>query len=413
MATQPDYPWARRRVSIVYRGRRMEVLVVNREGGHRHQVHEYLGYNEPYSETFGLKARSYSLEVVVSGDNYDIELEKHIKIFEKPGRGRLTLWHGKDRFVICRRWRISERSSSAGFASITVEFIDAGIRSQPGSSVASKSVLLKLVRSIKASAIAGFDKVANNIASIQTLASSMSDLGSKLSNAYESAMIEIDAAKGLADDMATTLRDFRENLESNATGALIFGESISNVFDKLIDVGDDANQRYKAVSTLASWGDSVEALPTPITNTDQLRFDNQVAMVAMVEIMSAVHTSELAIGLTFKSAQDAAELRDSLAALLDRSILSAGNAGDDDTYLLLRAAKVATVTNLDNKAARLPTRVELTFDFAMPSLVLSHRLYNSTADAIDLAKSNNIRHPGFIPAAEVLEVISPVVGVLS
>ena len=407
MPDELNYEWARRRKTIVYRGRPMEVTVQNREGGHRHQVHEYLGHDEPYTETFGLKAGTYSFEVIVAGTNYDLELQKHIAVFEKKGRGRLTLWHGKDRFVVCRRWRITERSDSAGTAKVAVEFVDAGARVQPGIVQSSATILAALVDAIKAEAAAVFAVVSENTAAIQSLASSMADLGTQVADVFEESMAAADEAAGLASDMATDLLTFRDEIESLATDAEGMGESVSGLYDKLQEVGSDFGRRFDSIAAMSIFGDSVSPVPETVTNNGQLREINQDALILMVEAMAVAELADVAIRITFDSAQEAAELRNTLAALMDRSILAAGNAGDDATYTLLRNAKSVAVSDLDLKAARLPTRVELQFDFVMPALVLSHRLYGTNARATEIVEANGIRHPGFVPASEVIEVISP------
>lgn len=407
MSVEPNYPWARRRKEIEYRGLRMEVVAQNREGGHRHQVHQYFGYDDPYTETFGLRARTYSFLVKVAGDNYDQSLQRHIDVFEKVGRGRLSLWHGKDVFVVCRRWRIIERSDEAGLAKITVEFVDAGDRVPPGLDADSITVVGALVKAAKSNVIAAFVSIAGNVAVIERLATAMADLGSAASTALQFAMDEMDAAAGFAEDMMSKVVQFNDDVQSLATDALSLGIRVSDLYDELLAVGDDAERRFRAVKALAFWKDTLSPVPEVATSIGQFKAANQDAFGVMVEQMAALHLAEIALMVSFVSSQEAAALRDELAESLDRSILEAGNAGADELFIQLRSVKSAAVVNLDRTAARLPQRVVLVLSSALSSLALSYRLYGDTSRARTLAKANAVRHPGFVPAATELEVLSP------
>lgn len=402
---RPNYAWARRRKPVTFRGVRFEVLVQNREGGHRHQVHQYLGFDDPYTQTFGLGASTYSLEGIVAGANYDKDLDKLVAALRKSGAGRLTLWHGKALRVVCRKWRIVERSDSAGFARLTIDFVDAGRRFQPSLSTDGRSALGKALAKVKATATAAFEAVTSNVAAIESLATSMQELGEGIKGAFEDAMNSIDQAGGLATEMATGLQDFGDNLASYATDAASMGDGVSGMFDELAAVPGEYGRRYKSIASLSSHGDSLPAVSSS-TFVGGLEADNQAAFAALIRRLAVSHAADMAMRLEFKGAQDAAELRDELAALLDTAILEAGDAGDDDVFLELRQVKAIAVEHLDRRAARLPTRVDIALERSVPSLVMSQRLYGTADRAIEIAERNSVRHPAFIPAPSMLEVLA-------
>lgn len=407
---EPNYPWARRRKEIEYAGLRMEVVTQNRDGGHRHQVHQYLGFDEPYTETFGLKARTYSFLIKVAGDNYDKSLQQHINVFENNPRGRLSLWHGKDMFVVCRRWRIVERSDEAGLAKITVDFVDAGARVQPGRASDSKTFIGQLIKDAKASAAAAFAAVAGNVAAIESLATAMADLGSAALGAFETAMDNMDAAAGFAEDMMSKVVQFNDDVQSVATDALGMGIRIFDLYEGLLSVGDDATRRFDAVKALAFWGDTLSPVPEVATSIGQAKAANQEAFGTMLEQMAVLHLADLALSVKFTGSQEASDLRDELAQAMDRSILNAGNAQADVLFIQLRDVKSSVVAHLDETAARLPQRVVLTLSSSLSSLALSYRLYGDTSRALIIAQANHVRHPAFVPAATELEVLSPIDG---
>lgn len=424
----PNYPWADRRNQIEYGGLRMEVTTQSREGGHRHQVHQYLGYDDPYTETFGLKAGTYSFVVTVAGDDYDELLREHIRVFETVPRGRLSLWHGKDVFVVCRRWRIAERSDAAGLAKITVDFVDAGLLAQPLLIPDAGAFIGPLIDLAKLDAAAQFADVAGNVSVLSSLAAAMGKVAASVSGALTTLMDKIDAAKGLAEPMATRISGFVDNVESLAADAEAMADSVNQIYDDAMFVADLAKQAVQdtkdavkagkdavktAKNTFASmqemtlFGDTLDPVPEEATTVGQKRAANQLAMGHFVEQVSALHLADLALRIPYTGSREAAGFRDALAAAMDRAILSAGNANADALYIKLRSIKAATVTQLDATAARLPTSVVLELNAATPSLVLAYKLYGSTARAGEITAANAVRHPGFVPPATALDVLSP------
>ncbi len=348
--------------------------------------------------------------VKIAGDDYDQSLQQHIDMFESTPRGRLSLWHGKDVFVVCRRWRIVERSDEAGLAKITVDFVTSGDRAQVGRALDAKTFVAQLIAAAKANAIAAFDSVAGNVATIESLADAMADIGSAAAIAVQAAMDEMDEAEGAAENMMSKVVQFNDDVQSLATDALSLGIRVSDLYTELLLVGDDAERRFRSVRALAFWKDTLSPVPEVATSTGQFKEANQNAFGEMFEQMAALHLASVALSVTFAGSQEAAALRDELAEAMDRSILAAGNAGSDELFIQLRDIKASAVASLDKTAARLPQRVVLTLDASLPSLVMSHRLYGDTSRAQTIAKANRVRHPGFVPAATELEVLSPLPG---
>lgn len=99
------------------------------------------------------------------------------------------------------------------------------------------------------------------------------------------------------------------------------------------------------------------------------------------------------------SRDDAAALRDHIAALLDAEILIAGDDGDDNSYSALRAMRVAMVTDLNSRGASLPPMKRFTFNGNLPALTLAQRLYQDAARGDELIIEANPPHPAFMPTS--------------
>lgn len=404
---EEDYEWLKRRRKITYRNHTIEVLVQRRVGGHRHQVHQYAGFNTPYAETFGLRAGTYTFDAVVTGTDYDKDLAALEAVLKKPGRGRLTLWHGPDRFVICRRWRISELAAEAGYAKVTIEFVDAGRVYAPSSS-AGRSLLDSTLDDLKLAGLQAWGAVAgDSLAEFDELATQMAETATQAIVSVEGGMHKILQATEVVSDLATKISRFRTNVASWATDVFAVGTALVDVMEELAALPGDFKNTFTSLLDLVPWGRSLEPVTSPSLSLGPQARANQAGYASLMAQLAVSAAAETALQIEFASSQEAAELRDVLAVAMDEVILDAAETGADAVHVALREIKAIAMENLDAKAARLPTRVDLTFFGSVPSLVLSHRLYGTHTRAEELVARNQVRHPGFMPAGEPIDVLAP------
>ncbi len=405
-----DYPWARRRRRTVTLGSlELEVLEQERSIGKRSQTHTYPYVDLPYTEEIGRAPRTYRLDAIVLGDDYDVETDRILETLERRGRLRLRLWTGEPVWVLLQNAGVAERSSEQGFAIIAINLVEAGQASNPTSSIAGRSRIDRALASVLTAATSAFPAVASNVATIASLGDRMLDLAGQLSGELSQAMDTIDENAGGATDAATALSDFDSRLGSLATDAFGMAISVSDLFDELSQIPGDAFGKFEAFRHLVGWGEEQPPVSTA-TFTGQLAADNQAALGDLVARLAAAHLAVVTTRMQFESAQEAAEHRQDLADVLDAVMLRAADAGDIEVYNELRTAKAIAVSDLDSRAARLPVRVDLVLGQDLPSIVLAWRLYADPTRGPELARRNQIRHPAFVPGGTPLEVLSPVAG---
>lgn len=399
------YPWARRRRRRVrFRGVQFELLEQEETGGHRAQTYSYPYVDLPYTEDFGRLPKEFRVQAIVTGDNYDRDLLRLKRALEKRGRGRLELWHGDPIAVVCRRWRIVERSDAKGFARIAIDFVEAGRRVRPESRGA-KSLVQRAIDAVKGAAKSAFTAVASNVSFVGPAAEKMVDLGSSLKDELTNTMDTVDQNAGLASDAASSIESFADRLTSLATDADGFSTEISDILDEIVDLPGDTLRTFTAVGGLLSWGGGLDPVDSS-TAVGQIEADNQDSLVAFLEQIVAGQLAEISTRIPFESAQDAAEHRALLADLMDGVLTNAADRGNEEVYRELRAAKALAVRDLDERAARLPARTELELTADTPSIVLAWRLYGDPARGPSLAERNGVRHPAFMPAGAPTEVLA-------
>jgi len=116
----------------------------------------------------------------------------------------------------------------------------------------------------------------------------------------------------------------------------------------------------------------------------------RAAVVAMARAAAAYQPS---------SYDDAAQVRTIVCAALDAEITTAGNQGEDASFVALKALRVAVIQDLTERGATLAHISTIKTAASVPALVLANRLYQDPSRAEDLIARGNPRHPAFMPTA--------------
>jgi prophage DNA circulation protein len=128
------------------------------------------------------------------------------------------------------------------------------------------------------------------------------------------------------------------------------------------------------------------------------------AMAAMRDAMAAACRRAALVSLARASASyqpssynDAAALRETLAAALDTEMTAAGDAGQDASYAALKALRAAVVQDLTTRGASLPSVVAVNLQLALPALVIAQRLYLDASRSDQITAESGAIHPAFCP----------------
>ena len=131
-----------------FRGIRFEVGAHETQGGRRVQGHQYPGRDEPFTEDLGRRAKTFTVEAYIVGDDYMLRRDALVVACDRAGAGTLVHPYFGVRRVNCERWRLSERTSEGRMCRIQLTFAEAGRNRFPISIVDLKA----LVRTRAASA---------------------------------------------------------------------------------------------------------------------------------------------------------------------------------------------------------------------------------------------------------------------
>ncbi|MEX3961022.1 DNA circularization protein [Paraburkholderia sp. EG286B] len=150
----------------------------------------------------------------------------------------------------------------------------------------------------------------------------------------------------------------------------------------------------RLVSTLAQYS------PSAVVPTGQIGAAMGTMQTAMSALLRRYALAQLATTLTTyqpSSQEDADTVLGAAVGLIDAESDIAGDAGDDDSYMALRALRQVVVADLQARGANLASIATFTFNAPLPSLVLANRIYRDPTREQQLVQQVAPIHPAFMP----------------
>jgi prophage DNA circulation protein len=165
---------------------------------------------------------------------------------------------------------------------------------------------------------------------------------------------------------------------------------------------DSVTAAVRLCRDMAAFAADFPTVPETTANR-RIQSANQAALLSLIHGAALAQEAQLSFLLPFASQSDAAEVRDDLAERLDAF---AESASDDTLYMAMIDLRVDVIRGLTSLAADLADVAQYTPRAVLPALATAHRLYGDASRAADIVARNKIRHPGFVPGGEALEVSS-------
>lgn len=426
-----------------YRGVPFAILAGETTFGRKNAVHQYPQRDGVWVEDLGRAARVYHLNaflvensLVYGGGGVVGQRDRLIKAFEQSGDGELvhpTLGRIK---VSALEGHALERWDAGRFFELSLTFIEAGERRYPSNETSTGSALIQAADAVDGASIAAFiqrtaDAVAYGAAVVQQAVSTavgwyvaavdlvhdvkrffgaISTLAGNFGRLFGGGNAGYSATKGaqrkassvdqlIANDAAarTSVTNAGANLitaAASVSDGASFGAAARGVAAALAASAADPADRIRLLSSLAriqSSDPTSGAAVGAATATMQTGCNTLFRRLALTQVVYAVGAYQPT------SADDAAAVRDAVVDLIDEEILMAGDAGDDEVYRALSAAKQAVVGDLRARGGNLASVTTFSVSASMPALALAQRLYRDPTRSDDLVKQADPVHPAFMP----------------
>lgn len=374
-----------------YRGVAFHVRSAPMEGGKRHEQHEFLYANAPYTQEFGLKARSFKISAFVIGPDYVAWRDRMEAAFLAPGPGLLVHPDRGEMLVTVTDFATGWGLDEGGMAGLEFTCIQFGAIPKPTAQVDTQSATITASDTGLTAVRDTFEarySVANTPNFVaEDAQAKMGEFGSQ--------------ATKLANTQALpTVLEFVTRLPLILANARQLASQVQAVVKALGGRGlnSPTPANLRALQTVGNaWLDV--PIPTPQrvqqnANTDAIR--QLIQQTVLLEQVAATATS------VWPTYEDAVATRTDLRDRLATELLTA-----PDTLLTpLRAANAAMVQDISERAVNLKRLRTLSLGEELPALVLAYKLYGSIDQEQDIISRNRVRHPGFVPAGKPLQVLT-------
>lgn len=183
---------------------------------------------------------------------------------------------------------------------------------------------------------------------------------------------------------------------ANPNDSATLGAAAQTLVTALAATASDPADAVRLITSLAQYYPQAVMTPGPFGTAMQVMQD------AVSALLRRAALTQLALTLTTyqpSSQTDANVVMTQAVAVFDAEITIAGDAGDDDTYLALRALRQAVVADLAARGADLSVIAAFHVQNSLPSLALALRLYRDPTREPGLTQQIAPRHPAFCPLA--------------
>lgn len=370
--------------------------------GRRFAKHEYPGRDGAWHEDMGIKAQSFEIKAYVLEPDHLQKAERLFAAINEKGPGTLVHpWLGSRR-VVCTEARRRFSTAEGGMAEFTLTFEEAGEAAQPSGrfdtaaqvpiAADASETTLQTVFNDQFN-VNGYPQwVADDAASRAVAAARMLDgLLSNLSIAGTAVR-------------ARSLSDFIGRAGSLVRSPALLSSSLATIVRVPSSV--DGARAFSALSAGQDWSDP--SGPVPLTTATRVAQNANAAALADLTgglvLVNRVRAASLA---DYPSSADALTTRDNLANGLGTAMESA----PDALFRSYRTLRTTSARDLTARAAQLPRLTTYTTRSPQPVLTTAWRLYGAKPETVltratEIGSRNHLRHPGFVPSATALELVT-------
>ncbi|MGO3713566.1 DNA circularization protein [Alcaligenes aquatilis] len=427
--------WRDKKQAASFRGVAFEVLRDSAPAGQRTQVHEYPQRDTPLVEALGKRTKEVRVTAFVAGDDCLSQRDALLEVIEQPGSGELILpWTGSIT-ATCIDCNYSHDRRTQGMVQFELVFVEGEAEpSYPVAGADAASTLNSAADAVQTSALERFtaalegidlsqislDAVLTPIGQVlevvQDVYGSVSGVLGSAQRVFDSVMAGPGAFADAVFGIIGGARSLFGGFYSRAQGVMsLFGladraDAVQRLGGTLLPSGAANRVFVAAVRSLVQDAVAVDAvrgtgaLPSKTISVTRA---GQVAVDGMKQGGVAVDSGTLGQvvdGLTgvdrveLPVADDVLQVRDGVS----ESLWSLAEQSPTTHYEVIAQARVAATRNLTAVARQGDVLTRYNNPAPVPALVLAYRRYGDAARVGDIVARNGVRHPGFVPATELL-----------
>lgn len=415
--------WKLRIQSASFRGVPFQVSAASGELGRSTALHVFPNGSAPYPEDLGKAPQFYDVQGFVSGSSYMTQRDALEEAFQQPGPGTLVHpWYGSLYVALAGPVRTQYSAVDGGLWQFQARFVRV---EKPGGLTGSPNLLDMVAERVsavaeRAQALADsvgqyLDKGAWVVSQIENAAgvfissvksvlslpegfSSLTDLAG--STGWLTGMISSGSFGVSCWNMVQTGAESFTGQSVGSSSGMGMGQGSSSVGSP--SSGTTKKQSSGLYSLLSLVQSAPQVTASEVFGTSRkAAAEGQAIMASVQRQMCAAAACSVAAAYAPSTTKEAGELQ---AAVLD-AIDAAQMEADDETFAALSDLRMVTLRAMAEKARTLPDVISVTESQVMPSLAVVWRWTGGLEAEQELVARNGLRHPGFVPGGQALELI--------
>ncbi len=363
--------------------------------GRRLATHEYPKRDVPYTEDMGRKARGFSMELFVIGEDYMAQRDRLREALEKGGPGELVHPYLGTQTVQVGEGHLRESMREGRMARFSVTFVEAGLEIAPDTKKDTTWGVGKSADAVTGAAKESFAEKFKITGPARLLNGAKAGLDKVLGGIKDAVGSPLSELKS-SQDILTSLFGMPSGLAGWLTDELGILGSLSPAQSAQVASG-------LASQTLPTASSSFAPVTAPAVTAVQAQ--NQVNLAAVDNLVQQTAVAEAARASAqamYSSADEALAVRETLCEAMD----TVAARSSDRVYVCIADLRAAVVLDLGSRAAQLPRLSSYHLPATMPALVVAHRVHGDATREADIVARNHVRHPGAVPGGTTLEVLS-------
>ncbi|MCW5828109.1 MAG: DNA circularization N-terminal domain-containing protein [Deltaproteobacteria bacterium] len=355
-------------------------------------------------EDTGATAQKFTVEAFVVGPGYMDARDRLRAALLEPGPGKLVHpWMGELTVVVSGRVRQTESTSRGGYCQFTIPLAVPRVAGLPSAETDTRAALVKASAGARAASSGAFAAVFSTASQLAGYVTAAVDQVRSAAALLDSVRGRISAVTGFVNAAAQAVTGLAGSAAALIRTPAQLASSVQNVVASVVGGVVSVRSALSALTELGGFGGGGAVAVPETTPQAAQHASGQRAIVQMVRVAAVSETARIAAELHYETADEAAELKTALLEMIDELAAGSVSAAEYGALIDLRAAVAA---HLDRTAIDLPRLVRFIPPATQPALSIAWRLHGDPLREAEIVRMNRIRHPGFVPGGEALEVRS-------
>lgn len=387
------------------------------KGGRRGTLHEYPFKDEPFAEDTGRKAKEFSINAFMFGDNYIVDLNILLNRLDSGEIGELNHPSLGKFQVKPMEYNVGHDGDVGGFETITIIFVEAGENSFPSPTTNTRTAFVK--RKLKLRQDIQTEHEEKMVFSLgsgiqeKTLPDPLIDSSETITNSFidemERSLLRGERVLDEVDKAFDEIDKFRIALPTEIREPSAYMERTINLYDRMSKVWERAESQAKfdAFTDIFNIDISTLFIPSAIQTPARIQeTKNNTLIESEFRVLALNEMSQASSDQEFVSNNQVTERRDFLLNQYDKEIELAGINQFEQMRRGLIDSRSAMIAEMNTKGSSLPDEKTVILNDTLSAFRLSQELYGEAFRGEEISDNNNIRHPLFLPPQVELDVLA-------